>query len=570
MGTFTRHDIIILCVSIAAMLGLSKIMGELFNRIKIPPVVGEIFAGIMLGPTLLGRISPELYTLIFPAAPSNPFLCLETFILLGVIFLLLVAGLEVDLSSVIRQGKTVMFITIVSITIPFFMGMIATLISPGTFGGNSRIIPLAIFVGISVSITALPLIARILLNMQLFHTDFGVLIMTSAVIKDLAGWFLFSILIQLVLTGSISGATVAKTVVLTLAVSILILTLLRYLINLILPRIQSGPQWQGRVITFTVVTGLLLSALSEAVGIHAIFGAFLAGIAIGDSPHLREQTRNIITQFVDNIFAPLFFVSIGLRIDIITGFNPLLPVILLLIIYSGKFSAMVLASRFLDMKLGESMAIASGMSSSGAMGIILGIFALHNGLIREDLFEAIVLSAVVTSILSGPLMKYFLKSDENINLVDLIDNKLYLADLKAMNPAEAIKKMSAHLSGRLHVPDETVAGLVIEREAIMSTGIGNNVAIPHAKIPGLRKPCVVIARAENGIDFDSIDGKPAHLIFMILTPTGSQHAQIQLLADISNIFMNRETRENAIKAKSYREFMSVIKTVQRKSRGQKK
>lgn len=567
MSIFNGNDIITLFISIAIMLSSAKITGSLFNRLNLPAVTGEIIAGIILGPTLLGRLSPGLYVYIFPSSPSIPYITLEGFILLGAVFLLLVAGLEVDLSSVIRQGRSVVLITVTSILIPFSLGMAATFLNPQLFGAGDKIIPLAIFVGISVSITALPLIARILLNMQLFHTDFGMLIMTSAVLKDLAGWFLFSVLIQMIVTGTFSGYAIARIIILTILVSVAILTLLRYVINSTLPGIQSGADWQGRVITFTMVTGLILSALTEKIGVHAIFGAFLAGIAIGDSPHLREQTRNTIAQFVDNIFAPLFFVSIGLRTDFISNFNPLLPVILITIIYGGIFSSTLTASRFISMKPKEAMALASGMSSTGIMGIILGIFALNNGLINENLYEAIVLTAVATSILSGPLMKFFLKPDESINLVDLITNKLYVADLRAHSSSEAINIMSLKLRGHHGLNPGKIAELVIQREGIMSTGIGNNIAVPHAKVPGLKKPCVVTARSEYGVDFDSIDGRPAHLIFMILTPPGSHHSQIQLLADISNIFGSRPTREKAMNSTTYREFMDVIKPAYKTNRG---
>lgn len=567
MSIFSGNDIITLFISIAIMLASAKIMGTIFNRFGLPAVTGEIIAGIILGPTLLGRLSPGIYGYFFPAPPSLPYITMEGFILIGAVFLLLVAGLEVDLSSVIRQGKSVILITVISIIIPFSLGVTATVLQPGLFGADDKLLPLAIFVGISVSITALPLIARILLNMQLFHTDFGMLIMTSAVLKDLTGWFLFSVLMQMIVTGSISGSALARIIALTVLVSVLILTLLRSLINYMLPRIQSGADWQGRIITFTIVTGLILSALTEKIGIHSIFGAFLAGIAIGDSPHLREQTRNTIAQFVDNIFAPLFFVSIGLRTDFILNFSPILPAILITIIYGGIFSSTLTASRLISMKPREAMALASGMSSTGIMGIILGIFALHNGLINEGLYEAIVLTAVFTSLLSGPLMRFFLKSDEDINLVDLIEKKLYIADLKAHSSSEAIDLMSATLRGYHGLKAEKVAELVIRREETMSTGIGNNIAIPHAKVPGLRKPCIVTARSEYGVDFDSIDGRPAHLIFMILTPPGSQQSQIQLLADISGIFSGRQTREHAMKAATYSEFMDIIKPAYKTNRG---
>jgi len=559
MEIFTKNEIIILFISMSLMLGFAWITGEALRRLRLPAVAGEILAGIMLGPTIFGRISPDIYSYIFPAGKSAVHVSIETFILMGAVLLLLAAGLEVELTSVIRQGKQVIIITLLGIAIPFIMGSCVTVARPDLFGVEKGNYALSLFIGISVSITALPLIARILMNMQLLHSDFGMLIITSAVLTDLTGWLLFSILIQLMQTGTVNPCTIFKTVLLTLAVSVLILTSVRYLINRALPWIQANTEWPGGIITLTIIICFILSAMSESIGLNSIFGAFLAGIAIGDSPHMREQTRNIITQFVDNIFAPLFFVSIGLRIDFIDNFSLTLPLLFLAIIFTGKFSSAVIASRFTGMKIRDSLAVASGMSSGGAMGIILGIFALQNGLINTWIFEAIVITATVTSLASGPMIKFFLKQKETIKLIDLVDSRLYIRNLKAADSIDAIKQMCGSIHNPPGINPDVIAEKVIERENMMSTGIGNYIAVPHARLPELKKPLIIAARSESGVDFDAIDGKPAKLIFMVLSPRNDQQSQIQILSDISVIFHDRETRDRAIRAKSFNEFVSSIK-----------
>jgi len=559
MSVFNKSDIIILFLSLALMLGLAKIIGELFIRMKLPSVIGEILAGIILGPTILGRLSPDTYTLFFPTGDSRIFIALEAFILIGVVFLLLTAGLEVELSSVIKQGKSVAIVSSLSIIFPFAIGACVVMIFPRLFSVEKGSFALAIFIGISLSITALPLIAKILLNLKLFHSQFGMLIMASAVIKDLIGWLIFSVNIQLLETGSVNLYALVKTLVLTIVIAALALTVMRYLINLTLPWIQAKTEWPGGVITFTIIIGLILSAVAESAGTHAILGAFLAGIAIGDSPHLREQTRNTISQFIDNIFAPLFFVSIGLRTDFISNFNPLLVMIFLVIIFTGKFSSTVISGRIAGFKFRESMAIGAAMSSSGAMGIILGVVALRYGLINGEIFEAIILTAVITSIASGPMIKYFLRPVEKLNFIDLLDSRFYISNLKAADPMQAIKSMSKVLKNKTSIDFEKAASLVIEREELMSTGIGQGIAIPNAKLDGLTKPVIVVAKSDAGVDFNSIDGKLSKMIFMILTPLNDHQSQIQILADISSIFHDKETRNAIFKSKSFNEFIASIK-----------
>jgi len=559
MSVFSKSDIVILFLSLALMLGLAKLIGELFIRMKLPAVIGEILAGIILGPTIFGRFSPFFYSVLFPTGNSTGFIALETFILVGVVFLLLTAGLEVELSSVIKQGKSVAIVSFLSIIIPFAIGVSIVIFFPSLFGAEKWSLALAIFIGISLSITALPLIAKILIDLKLFHSEFGMLIMASAVINDLVGWMIFSVNIQLLKTGSVNAYSLIKTLTLTILIAAFTLTLMRYIINLILPWIQAKTEWPGGVITFTIVVGLIMSALAESAGTHSILGAFLAGIAIGDSPHLREQTRNIISQFIDSFFAPLFFVSIGLRTDFISNFNPLLVIIFLLIIFTGKFSSTLISGRLSGFKLKESMAIGSAMSSSGAMGIILGVVALRYGLINGEIFEAIILTAIITSMTSGPLIKYFLKPVEKLNLIELLDSRFYIGNLKAADSFEVIKMMSKTLKHTTHIDHKNAASLVIEREKLMSTGIGQGIAIPNAKSAEITKPIIIVARSEEGVDFNSIDGKLTKIIFMILTPINDHQSQIQILADISSIFQDKATRELILKTKSFNEFIASLK-----------
>jgi len=561
MNIFEKSDIVILFVSLALMLGLAKIFGQVFLKFKLPAVIGEILAGIFLGPTILGRISPDLYAFLFPSGKASTHVALESFILIGVVFLLLVAGLEVELSSVLKQGKSVLFVSATSIIFPFIIGASTAAFFPKVFSNGNNTLALSMFLGIALSVTALPIIARILLNMDLFHSDFGMLIMAAAIINDMIGWLLFSVIIQMLETGSVDPVFIIKTILITVIVTGLILTVLKSIINRILPWIQARTEWPGGTITFTIVIALLFSALTEALGIHAIFGAFLAGIAIGDSHHLREQTRGIINQFIDNIFAPLFFVSIGLRTDFAHNFNPFLALLLIVIVFTGKMAGSIVAGRISGLRIRESLSIGSGMSASGAMGIILGLFALDYGLINDSTFEAIVIMAIFTSLASGPLMKYFLKPENKLNILELLDAKNYIQNLHAENPNDAIIEMSKILKNKISINHSDIAQAVIDREEIMSTGIGNGIAIPHAKISGISRPYLVIAKSNFGIDFNAVDGKCAHLLFMILTPFNDQQSQIQILANISTIFNDKNTRDMAFQSKSYSEFISSIKPV---------
>jgi Kef-type K+ transport system membrane component KefB/mannitol/fructose-specific phosphotransferase system IIA component (Ntr-type) len=558
MNNFTRHEIVILFISLGFMLGAGKLFGELFRRMKLPPIIGEILAGIVIGRSLMGRIAPDFYEWMFRTG-SRSETGLDSFILLGMVLLLLVAGLEVDLSSVIRQGRSVFWMSSCTILIPLAAGTALPVLFPGLFpgGDNTRILPL--FTGVALAISALPVIARILLDTGLFHSDFGMLVLASATINDLVGWLIFSIIMQLAVSGAVNALAVAQTTGITLIFALLILTVVRSLINNALPWVKANTEWPGGVIVFVVITGLIFSSASEAIGVHAIFGAFLAGIAIGDSPHLREHTREIINQFASNIFAPLFFVSIGLRIDFVTNFNPILTLVITLLAFATKLGGAAAGGLLSRMPLRASLPVGAALSARGAMEIILGLYAMKYAVISEETFVSIVVMALATSLISAPLIRVFFKTEKKLSLMDLLETRLFIPALDADSPEGAIRRLAAAAALKTGLADSLIAVKVIEREMMMSTGLGEEIAVPHARMEDITQPCLAVAISPEGIDFNAPDGEPARLIFMILSPANDQNSQIQILAQISRIFGNQDIKRLALQARNFVEFVAAIK-----------
>lgn len=558
MNTRSGNDIIVLFLGIALMLGSGRVLGELFRRLRLPTVVGEILAGILIGPSLLGRLSPDFFQWIFPATTRGS-TAMEAIVYMGVVFLLLVAGLEVDLSTVLKQGKSVFAMSAFNIALPFAFGFSLAFFAPGFFGGGGGLV-LALFIGVALSITALPIIARILLDMRLLHTDFGMLVLASAMLNDLFGWIVFSVIVQLASTGAFNAVSVARTAALSVLAAVAILTAVRTLINQALPWIERHTEWPGGVIAFVVSIALVCSAATEAIGIHAIFGAFLAGIAIGDSPHLRAHTRDIINQFINNIFAPLFFVSIGLRVDFIGNFDPALTLALTVLAFGGKFAGSLVGGRISGIPLRESLLTGSAMSALGAMGIIIGLMALRYGIISESAYVSIVVMALATSLLSGPLIRLFLPAGAKSSLSSFIDERSFLPRLSGETATAAIRELAAAAARKTGLEAALIAGRAIERESIMSTGLGGGIAVPHARMAEIGSPCVVAGLSTAGVDFDAPDGEPAHIIFLILTPASDPDSQIAVLAEISRVFGDESIKRLALRAADHIEFIQAIET----------
>lgn len=414
-----HHDLIILLLAISTMLILSRIVAELGKRFKLPVVMGELIVGIALGPTILGTLYPEAYDYLFPLATNAPVgYALDGIFSLSVIMLLFVAGMEVDLPLVLRQGKTAIYTGLGGMIIPFITGFAVAWWLPELFGvgitGEGKLL-FALFLGTALSISALPVIARILMDMNIFKTQIGMIIIASAMFNDLVGWLVFSVVLSMG-GHSTQDMSIGWTIGYVVAFGAFMLFVGRRLINYALPWMQNKLSWPGGVLAMCLGLCLVCAAFTESIGLHAILGAFIAGIAIGDSVHLREQAREIIHQFVTNFFAPLFFVSIGLKVNFIENFDLTIVLIVLVLAYFGKVIGASLGAKLGGLSNNKSLAIGFGLNARGAMEIILGTLAYNAGIIGKPIFVALVIMALVTSLTSGPFMRIFIRRDEMLNL----------------------------------------------------------------------------------------------------------------------------------------------------------
>ncbi len=408
MAVLSHNENISLLLSIGLMLIIARLFGEFFRKFKMPLVVGELIAGVFLGPSLLGQYFPEVSEVVY-THNKNASLALNGIINISIIMLLFVAGMELNLSLIRQQGKAAFTTSILGLIIPLGIGFAAAYYGYNLFGKNSADkIAFALFIGTAMSISALPVIARTLMDLGLFKTKIGSIIIAAAMFNDLIGWILFSMIMGM-LKGN-ADHSIFFTLLYTIAYALLILTLGRILINKSLPWASKNFSWPGGFLSLSLGLAFLGAAFTEYIGLHAIFGAFIIGIAIGDSVYVTEKTKDIVNQFVTNIFAPLFFVSIGFKINFFEHFDWRITGIVLVIAMAGKIGGAYLGGRLGGLNNRESLAIGFGLNARGAMEIILALLALQTGLIGEKLFVAIVIMAVLTSILAGPLMSLILRT----------------------------------------------------------------------------------------------------------------------------------------------------------------
>jgi Kef-type K+ transport system membrane component KefB len=394
-------------VQIGAMLGTALVFGQLMGRLRQPVVLGELLGGVCLGPTVLGALAPAIYARLFPPDGAAA-LARAALIDIGMLFFLFVAGLEVNLAQLRRRGLSAALTSLLGTLVPFGLGWGSVWLFPGLWGAPSGVEGpfFGLFVGTALSISALPVIARILMDLKLIHRDIGVVMMTAATINDIIGWTLFAVVLGAAGTaGHASGgwATVGSVA----GAAVLIWGVGHWLVQPIVRRLQPALTWPSGFIGAVTVLMLGAAALLERLGLHAILGAFLAGVALGQGLELRKgnQAHEIIYQFAVSFFAPLYFVSIGLRVDFAAHFDLGLVLFVLVIASAGKLAGAGLGAWLGGMAPREAMAVGWGMNARGAMEMILASVALDHGIIDQRLFVALVVMAFVTSMLSGPFLQ---------------------------------------------------------------------------------------------------------------------------------------------------------------------
>ena len=308
----SEHDFGLLLFQLFIILTAALSLGELFRRFGQAPVIGEVTAGILLGPSILGALFPALYGSLFP--PSQTHL-LGTLAWLGSVFLLLVAGIEVDLAAILRERRVIFSTSSFSILVPFALGFgFAMGLPDGYLRDPSHRLTFALFVATALSISAIPLVAKILMDLNLLKTSLGQTIIGCAVINDLVGWIFFAIILTMISRSVGSEISVIGIALLTLGFSFVTLTAGKHLTQRLFAAFhRRGFPYEG-ILGLAVLVAFFCAAVTQWIGIHAIFGAFLAGVMIGETGEIINQhARDVAQCFLLRLLAGV------LRFNGITG-----------------------------------------------------------------------------------------------------------------------------------------------------------------------------------------------------------------------------------------------------------
>jgi len=554
-------EVLQLLLALGTLLAVSRVLGELARRLRQPVVLGEILAGLLLGPTLLGRLAPAAQSWLFPDS-GRVATVLDGLSTLALALFLLVAGLEVDLRAMWRQKRTTLVAGLAGMLLPFVLGLSLAALAPAAVGRTAAEDPrlFVLFFATAMSISALPVIARTLMDLYLYRSDFGMSVVAAAMLNDIVGWLIFAALLGELHAGSAAAPSPGLAAALALGFALIALTVLRWVVHRMLPWIQAHTAWPSGVLGFALVLTLLGAAFTQYAGIHAIFGAFLVGVALGDSRHLRERTRATISDFVASIFSPLFFGTIGLRLDLVEDLEPWVCSVVLVVACCGKLLGCGLGARLSGVSRREAWAFAFAMNARGSMEIVLGLLALEAGLIGQTTFVALLVMAVVTTMLTGPALQLLLERRAPRPWTDHLSPAAFVARLSATTRRGAIEELARALAASEPTLEAgQVTEAVWERERHVGSGLGAGVAAPHVRIEGLARPRIALGISLAGVDFDALDGAPARILLLLATPAGEDAVHLALLGQVGGSLSDPVLRASLLQAETHAEVLAHVR-----------
>lgn len=408
-----EHDLLVFWAQFTLLLVVARGLGSLFRRQGQPAVVGELAAGLLIGPSVFGRFLPEVAGAIFPGttATSAP---IRTVAWVGVAFLLVETGFHTDLGLLRRLGRQAATVSFGSLVVPLVLGFALGWWMPGDpfVGDAGSRFTFAAFIAVAMSISALPVVARILTELDLMRRDMAQVTVAAAMVNDLVGWILLGTLSGIVASGEVALGQSSITVVAIAAFFTFALTVGQRLTDTSLRVARQVSSGLSGPLTVTVVVMLVAATVTQAIGVEAVLGAFVAGIVLGRSPYQQAEVRRTIELVTAAVFAPIFFASAGIYVDLgaianWTGLAWMLAVIGVATV--AKLVGSYVGARFGGMTPSDGVAIGIGLNARGAMEIVLATIAFSLGVFSTDAYTVVVMMAIVTSLIAPPLLRRALR-----------------------------------------------------------------------------------------------------------------------------------------------------------------
>jgi Kef-type K+ transport system membrane component KefB len=398
-----RSPLSILLLQIIVIIVVAKLFAAIFRRIGQPPVMGEMVAGITLGPSVLGFLAPSISSFLFPATSLGALGVLSQ---IGVVLFMFIVGMEVDLEHLREKASSAIMVSHASIIVPFLLGAALSLILfPTLATPNSTFTPFALFMGIAMSITAFPVLARIIRDRQLTQSPLATTALACAAVDDVSAWCILAIVIAIAKSTGLVAALV--TIGLTAVFILVMLLLVKPRLDGLISNRISDARYSRRLLASALAFALASAWVTETIGIHALFGGFLAGLVMPSHRGVQTFFEEKIEVFSSTFLLPLFFVFTGLRTKITLlndGWSWMVCLAILVVAIAGKLGGSMLMARWTRMSWRDSFGIGALMNTRGLVELVVLNIGYDLGILSDRIFAMMVVMALITTFMTAPLL----------------------------------------------------------------------------------------------------------------------------------------------------------------------
>lgn len=410
-----EHSLLVLWCQILVVLFFARAGGHFARRAGMPRVIGELLAGVALGPSLLGQVWPGGFSWLFPASERQAGLLLGL-AWVGIVFLLGMTGAEVDLSTIKRQGRAATLVTIGSLGLPLAVGALVGSILPEFFlGAGAERSVFLMFFAVAFAISSLPVAARILADLGLIDRPFAQVALGVATINDIVGWLLLGVVVGIAESGAFELAPLVTAIVAVVVTGLVVVRFGSAALDRVLTAVEERDGGPAAEITLVVLTLVAVGTITQAVGIEVVIGAFIAGIAIGGSRLAHSTGFKSMEWMTNGIFAPLFFAVAGVRVDLTHLADPevaLWAVVVTLAATVAKVLGSYIGGRAGGVDRRDALGLGASLNARGALEIVVATVGLSLGVIDNRAYTVIVVMALVTTALTGPVLKRLYAAEE--------------------------------------------------------------------------------------------------------------------------------------------------------------
>jgi Kef-type K+ transport system membrane component KefB len=407
------HPLLILLLDVGLLLGLALVLGRAATRIGMPAVVGELAVGVVLGPSLLQNVLPDLSNWLFPR-DSEQMHMLDATGQFGALLLVALTGVSIDMALLRRRAGTAVGVSAAGLLIPLGLGIAAGAMLPATYfvEGVDRSV-FALFLGVAMCVSALPVIAKTLHDLRMMHRNVGQLTLIAGTADDAFGWLMLSVVAAMATVG-VKFSNVGLSVLYLLLIVAFAATLGRPLTRFLYRLTERSKDSSGTV-ALTVILIFLGAAGTQAMGFEAVLGAFVVGMLIGSASGVAPSRLAPLRLLVMSVFAPLFFAIAGLRMDLTLLADPevlLVAILILALAIFGKFAGAYIGARMCRLNKWEGIALGAGMNARGVIEVIVAMVGLRLGVLNTRTYTIIILVAIVTSVMAPPILKWAVRHIE--------------------------------------------------------------------------------------------------------------------------------------------------------------